>query len=352
MIKFTIKFLAAAALFFIPAFVFQVFVINETSGDLGRLGMIPFGKENDGLDVSWYHRNIGPTANVVNIEDPAALSSFSTITIGDSFSQFGKNGYQYSLSDRLDSTVANFICYPSLNPLINYLILLNNGYFTEGQTVILESVERRLVKRFGRVGPLNSYRTLPKREQNAEKEQVTSGKQSQRPFLNLYFSWIRLSLGYRNPIRHFSLTKDCFTHERFSRTLHVYNSEKANDGDLMWERNSREAYEKTATNMKEILDYSEKKGINLIILVACDKYDAYEPWIKDVHLENPTLDNVPVNGRIFVTRECLRNAIDKGTKDVYKVNNTHWSVVGADIVGNSLYEWIETERLIHPRDTL
>lgn len=85
MLRFTNKLLIAAALFFIPAIVLKFFVIDNTSGDIGNLGMIPFGKENDGLDVSWYHRDIGPAANVVNIDNPDSLRLFSAITIGDSF---------------------------------------------------------------------------------------------------------------------------------------------------------------------------------------------------------------------------------------------------------------------------
>ena len=346
--RFTIKFLAATALFFIPAIVFRFQVADKTSGDIGELGMIPFGKEKDRLGVSSDKREIVPEANVVNVFNPDELCRYSTVTIGDSFSQFGRNGYQYSLSSRLGSTVANFICYPSFNVLKNYLFLLNNGYFTDQQTVILESVERSLIGRFSRLDSLESYRDLPKRGNSVSSHKEASSdeavsfndEKTKKPFLNSYFSWIRLSVGYRNPIRHFSLTKDCFTHDRFSRTLYVYNSEKARDGDLLWEGIREEDFQKAACNMKKMIDYSEQKGIHLIILIACDKYDAYEPWIKDIHKVNPTLDSIPQDKRIFVSRECLRKAIGQGTKDVYKVNDTHWSVVGADIVGNSLYEWM------------
>ena len=342
MTKFTIKFLIAAALFFIPALVFQVYVRNNTSGDLGALGMIPFGKENDGLDVSWYHRDMGPEANAINIYDPDTLRSFAAVTVGDSFSQFAKMGYQYALSDRLGCTVANFRCYPDFGFLENYLTLLNNGYFAEGQTVILECVERNVISTFSRLDSPESFQDIPERDLSPDEEK------SGTPFLNAFFSWIRLSLGYRNPIAHFTLTKACFTHDRFSRTLHVYNSERIGDGDMLWERNSDDASEKAAVNIKRIIDYSEKKGINLVLMIACDKYDAYEPWIKEAHQQNPTLERIPQDQRIYVTRDCLRDAIEKGTLDVYKLNNTHWSIVGADIVGNDLYGWMK-ERDFLPR---
>ena len=343
--RFTIKFLAAAALFFIPAIVFRFHVADNTSGDIGELGMIPFGKEKERLGVSWYQRDMGPEAQVVDIYNPDELCRYSTVTIGDSFSQFGKNGYQQSLSNRLGSTVANFKCYPSYNVLNNYLILLNNGFFTDQQTVILECVERSLIGRFSRIHSLESDRPLPERKTSVSSDEEfpsPTEEESKKPFLNSFFSWIRLSVGYRNPIRQFPLTKACFTHDRFAQTLFVYNSEKARDGDLLWEGIRKETYEKAADNMKRLIDYSEQKGIHLIILIACDKYDAYEPWIKDAHKINPTLDHVPDDRRIYVSRGCLRDAIGQGIQDVYKVNDTHWSVVGADIVGNSLYDWMMT----------
>lgn len=247
------------------------------------------------------------------------------------------------MSNRLGCTVANFRCYPSHNILENYLILLNNGYLTSDQTVILECVERSLIRRFSRFNesnPFESYQDLP------EREVLYSEETPHKPFLNLYFSWIRLSIGYQNPVRRFSLAMDCFTHKWFSHTLYIYNSKKARDGDLLWEGISVDKKKRAANNIKKMIDYSEKKGINLIILIACDKYDAYEPWIKNNHPKNPTLDNLPTDRRVFNSRECLRNAIGKGIKDVYKLNNTHWSVVGADIIGNNIYECIMANNLL------
>ena len=46
------------------------------------------------------------------------------------------------------------------------------------------------------------------------------------------------------------------------------------------------------------------------------------------------------------TREYLRRSISIGTKDVYKLNDTHWSVVGADIVGGALYDWMKESGFI------
>ncbi|MBP5398649.1 MAG: hypothetical protein J6Y32_08540 [Bacteroidales bacterium] len=337
--KFLIKFLGVFAIFFIPASYYQLRIAPETSGDIGELGKIPFGKEQAGIQVDWYHRNMDPPGVVINISDPDSLSLFHTVTVGDSFSNQGTTcGYQYSLSNRLQDTVANFRGFPGCEVLENYLILLNRGFIKSGQTVILESVERSFVGRFSCLDSLESYCTIPQKEVRVE------GQKHQEPFLSGYFSWIRLSAGYDNPTQAFSLSRDCFTHDRYSRTLYVYNSKKIGDGDILWKNISPDAYRKAESNIMKMINLSEKKGINFYILIACDKYDAYEPLIVNPHEKNPTLDNIPRHLRIFDTRACLRDAIERGTKDVYKLNNTHWSVIGADIVGNNLFERISQLR--------
>ncbi len=115
---------------------------------------------------------------------------------------------------------------------------------------------------------------------------------------------------------------------------------------MLWERYTSEDYLKVAANIRKLIDLSDKKGVNLILMIACDKYDAYEPWIQNSHPQNPVLDNIPKEKRIYISRDCLRDAIEKDIKDVYKLNNTHWSTVGADIVGNDLYEWMVNSNLL------
>ena len=328
--SFIIKFVTISLLFLLPACYYRYFVIPALSGDLGRLGMIPFGDEYDGLDVSWYQRDSSLFADVINITDQDSIKYYSIVTIGDSFSQFKNNGYQYELSAKLMTPVANFKRPASLDVPDCYMALLNSGYLIPGQTVIVESVERNLIQRFSGVDTLKRY-----------KDEITAspvvGNIKKKPFLNNYFSWIRLKLNYKNPIISFRLSKNCFSHKRYSNTLHVYNI-PSGEGDLLWKDLSEDSFEKAGYNMKRMIRISKEKGIHLIILIATDKYDAYCPWILGDHPENPTLDRIPRDPQIFDSRPVLRNAIGAGIRDVYKLNNTHWSTVGADIVGGAIFE--------------
>lgn len=317
----------------IPAGFYFFYIDNNESGDIGKLGMIPFGDEYDGLDVVWYNRDSSKVnATVVNVYDKDSLKFFPIITIGDSFSQFQNNGYQFKLSSKAGVPVANFKTPYYLECPDCLLALINEGILKEGQTVIVESVERNLIQRFSKVDTLMKF--------NNEATIVNGFKEHENnePFLNRYFSWIRLKLNYKNPITRYSLTKDCFSHPRYSNILYVYSGFKNGEGDLLWQFLSEDEFERAGRNMEKIIDISERNGINILILIATDKYDAYEPWIATSHQKNPTLDYIPEDCRIFDSRPLLRSAIERGIKDIYKVNNTHWSVVGADIIGDSIYE--------------
>ena len=334
--RFILKFIIVSLIVLIPAGYFRFYVIKSVSGDIGKLGIIPYGAEYEGLDVSWYERDSSLYGEVLDVYERDSLKYFQVITIGDSFSQFNKMGYQYALSVKLKYPIANFKSPDYLDVANSYMALINGGYLRAGQVVIVESVERSLIGRFSNVDTLKKFKPphlvlSDKRENN----RVV-------PFLNRYFSWIRLKCNYKCPITKYKLSKDCFTHSRFSRTLHVYNSVQDDDGDLLWQNLSEDVFARAIRNMENIIDISTRKGINLIILIATDKYDAYEPWISTTHQKNTTLNKIPHNRCIFDSRPVLRNAIESGIKDVYKLNNTHWSIIGADIIGASLYKSIKT----------
>lgn len=328
--KFTIKFIVIALMFLAPAGYYRFFIEENESGDIGVLGRIPFGKEYAGLDVSWYDRGSLDNGGVVDVYDRDSLKMFPIITIGDSFSQMKNDGYQYGLSSRTGVPIANFQTPLHMEGPDCYMALINEGVLKEGQTVILECVERDVIERFSRLD------TLAKFNNEAAGVNMYLENESTEPFLNRYLSWIRLQVNFQNPIKRYPLTQECFTHPRFPSTLHAYHR------DVIWQDLSADQFERAGRNMEKILDISEKNGINIIILIATDKYDAYEPWIAVGHEENPTLSRIPEDPRISDPRPVLRSAIERGIKDVYKLNNTHWSTVGADIVADNLFEAIDS----------
>lgn len=74
------------------------------------------------------------------------------------------------------------------------------------------------------------------------------------------------------------------------------------------------------------------------VLVAPDKRSIYAPWTTNILPAKAIeiLDFLPgtLNGRYIDAYDSLRRSVEKGTKDVYFPNDTHWSVATAREIGS------------------
>ena len=88
---------------------------------------------------------------------------------------------------------------------------------------------------------------------------------------------------------------------------------------------------------------AQEKGVNLVILIACDKYDLYQDFIVDNTYPQKTLaDDVerwtaPQREYFVYAKPLLLPRIQQGVKDVFLFNDTHWSpassrVIAAEII--------------------
>ncbi len=331
--RFVIKFLVVILLFFVPVSYYAYCIKPNMSGDIGTLGMIPFGKEYGGLNVPDYQRNTALNCKVVSVSSADSISRFNVITIGDSFSQQREYGYQWKLSGLLGCPIANYFNREN-NVFNRYMTLLNAGYINSGQTVIVESVERYLIYRLSDI----NFDNQSVGECVATESKIEGSDNSGQLFLYRFFSWVRLKLNINNPTAHFDLSKKCFEHPHFGNRLYIYNSQ--DDGDLHFNDIDEVRWSKALENLQRLYEVSESRGINLVVMIASDKYDAYQPWIVGEHSVNHTLERIPIERFVFDTKPCLQKAIDDDVLDVYKIGDTHWSVVGADIVADNLYKWI------------
>ena len=82
-------------------------------------------------------------------------------------------------------------------------------------------------------------------------------------------------------------------------------------------------------------------------MLCVDKYDLYYPYIKDRRgrTENNLFEefrNVPDKNYIFIdTKKILREALERGEKDLYWLSDTHWSWRGMSIVSEKIFEAIK-----------
>lgn len=327
--RFLPKFLACFVFFFGLLAYYRFAILPSLSGEIGVLGQIPFGKEYEGLSIEYYTREPLELAKVVDVGSKDSLGCYRILTIGDSFSQYGPQGYQWRLSHVAKTTIGNIKDAAFSNPIQAFISYANSDLFDGDQVIIVECVERHLIER---LCSLDFAQTTEN-----DNQPINEGNASDFSLLNMFFSWIRLSFGFDSPVRSFDLREDMFTHPEYASTLFVYNSKKTDNGDLLWENRMKDL-EEASLNLRKLNAFASDNELNFVFLIAADKYDTYEPWVKGTnHLINPTLSFLPEEPFIINTKSFLQEAISRGVKDVYKVNNTHWSVIGADLIADVVY---------------
>lgn len=80
--------------------------------------------------------------------------------------------------------------------------------------------------------------------------------------------------------------------------------------------------------------------VPLWLVTAPDKRTIYAPWIADT-LPGKAIDVFPIAqealGRAFIDlRASLQNAVERGVRDVYLPNDTHWGARGHRLVGDAV----------------
>ena len=292
------------------------------SGDIGRVGQIPFGKEyKEQIESSYVDLEL----RVRNVNAGEEIPD-SIITIGDSFSNDGIYCYNFFLARELNKDISNIVC--DLSPEQTFVRLVNQKMIPRGAIVIIESVERNMIERLTKLNLEDSIAFKPK---------YSSDKQTMGP-LDETFMWVRKSLGIKNPVLKFHIDRELFSHASMHKELFVYDSRWDDDGDLRYaeDQHLEDDIRRTWNNIYELYSFALENSIRLVYLIPADKYDVYELFILETHIENPTLATCPNEPWIVNTKPLLQSHVLDGVKDVYWLNDTHWSPIGAQIVGEEL----------------
>lgn len=328
--KFLYKFLIFYAIVFGYIYWYSIWIYPNISGELGVLGQIPFGNEYDQkLDSIFHHSN----CYFYNVSEGDTLSS-NIFTIGDSFSnrKVG-HAYQQFLGEILEQNINNI--RPTCSPEQFFVKLLNNNYFPIGSIVIVESVERSMIERLCLLDFSDS--DLP-RLNNSIRNKKNNDKMS---LLEGAAAKIRVLIGYKNPVRRYDTSIDLFSHPTIHNKIFLFDAPWENyefgvDGDFVFRYLSEESFGLAYDNLLELRKFSEAKGVHFIYLIAADKYEVYEPFIIDEHPYNSSLDKCPREDWVINTKPVLSEAAGLGVKDIYRINDTHWSPTGAKLVAEEL----------------
>ncbi|MGL6023148.1 MAG: alginate O-acetyltransferase AlgX-related protein [Cetobacterium sp.] len=310
---------------------------SEYTGDIGNLAKINFGKEYNQLFKSELENE------KYYLEYDSNINEYDIITIGDSFSQQKENGYQNHLSKLSNKKIMNLQRLPSKEPEQTAFILLNSGYFDKVKTkyLIIESVEREFLHR-GIAININEYDNLKKIEQNYGNLEKLNEKIVKQNFFNISnFKFLLNKILYMINDRAFytKIYKKDLKIPMFSlreKELYFYSDDIKN-----LKYNTKDNISLTNKNLNILNKQLNEKGIKLVIMPAINKHTFYQNYITDKKMKKSYFFeeySKETKGYIFInTKDILTKHLSE-EKDVFYLNDTHWSYKAAKKVAENLNE--------------
>ena len=313
-------------LFGLTAYV-TLYISPKATGDLGHLGLIPFDCQDIAMDEVQEQL-------FMDIRQSGILQSIQAdvLTVGDSFSKMGKTGYQNYLVIKGLSVVN---CFRDLydNPFQYAYNILDKGLIdsTNISVLVVQVGERDLVHR---------SETFDTRKVDMNKLEQESLSDHNRRHANRWsllrardYLVYRL---YKSPVYQVILNKDFFNSKE---PRHLYFCCE----DVTKELSISGLSKSKVRDVYDVLTQkAHERGVELLLMVPVDKYDLYQDYIVDNPYPHPKTiieDAKDIFGNtphVLLCKYLLQPLIEKGEKDVFLFDDSHWSNKAAEVVGNEL----------------
>ena len=322
-------------LFFVGLAVY-LWLTNDNSGDLMRLGLINSGPEyTDSIRAG-----LLPQVYYGGLDDDHLLrrDTCDVLVIGDSFSHGGGVGKQGDYVNYLahDSGLKVVVFTPQ-DPTLSSPVqvaydILNLGIIDSinVRNLVVQEVERYLVPRHN--GFVTTNTGIPRLEKTETEADASASKQDVSPLLRVK-DFLFYHLFGANPIFKVKLSRPVFGGEQPDQ-LYFYREDVEMGFDVT--SNSRE---KIIDSYQKVIELARARGVNLIFLVACDKYDLYQDYIIDNPYPAKTLNEdlqqwMPRQDLDYFvfSKRVLLPYVEQGVKDVYLFNDTHWSPASSRLI--------------------
>lgn len=298
-------------------------------GDLARMGYLPDSKllRKNAYDLPVRH-----------LEDTEYTGqAIRVVTVGDSFSNGGGGGRNRYFQDYIasinDCNVLNIEPYQSQNILELVVTLLNNGYLEKVRPryLIFSASEKFSVEKYALDIDFSSNVDLGNDNTLQRMGYNIAGSGPKITFLNAgNFKFILNAFLYQFSDRAlFSKT--------FTRELSVPLFTSKDQRKLLFYRDDirKIALSTPRTvsllndNLNTVADMLAKKGIKFYFMPCVDKYDLYSDFIVDNPYPASTffeeLRKMPKRYTLIDTKAILLPELEKGVKDVFYPDDTHWS---------------------------
>lgn len=320
-------------LFGLTAYV-TLYVLPKTTGDLGHLALIPFDCNEDS---SQEMKEL--LFRSVNDSDSLRDVHADVLTVGDSFSRMGRLGYQNYLAAQGVSVVN---CTRELyeNPFQYAYNILDKGLVdsTNISVLIVQVGERDLVSRSEEfdVNKVDIHELDPEPPSNGGGSANDWSLLRARDFLMYRLHW--------SPVYKVTLDKDYFNNKE-PRSLYFYCADITNGVNI------GEASRQKIQEVFQILTRkAEERGIALLLMIPVDKYDLYQDHIVDNPYPHKTYieearDIFGDTPNVLLCKYLLTPLIEKGEKDVFLFDDSHWSIKAAEIVGKELSKRVKGHKI-------
>ena len=321
-------------------FMVKTLYINDNGhGDLSRIENF-FTTEPITHQASYFKRH----TEFQNYIKSSSTKNFDVITIGDSFSN-GQGGcfYQDYLTDKYNLEILN-IQMGEFNSLEMLYALDYSGWLDElkPRFAILESVERACNESFGlREIKLNDDKLKLSHEQIFK---MTNSKDNKTDFKKIFPSvmvkanikFLRANFSRLKNLNPYitKLNQPMFTNPGQEDLLLFL------DGDLGYLEKPFNA-EQINKNFNDAEKYFASKGVKIIFMPCVDKFNLYYPYIENnkyPHENNffDEIEKLDKNYTLINTKKILRKLLAQGEKDVYWLDDTHWSWKAQQAVGDEI----------------
>lgn len=318
---------------------------NDNAGDLMRLGLIESDSEYaDSIRAVALHEKV---YHGIEHEDALRSTTCDVLVIGDSFSHGGGVGKQGDYVNYLaHDGQLNVVVFTSHDASLDSPIQLAYDVMNLGcidssrvKNLVVEEVERYIPGRHG--GFVTTHQGMPISHIESKPAEQTGGdgpalkKADTGPLMRVKDYIFYHFLG-ANPIYKAGLSSDLFGGKE-PRMLYFYNEDVKNGVEVPDEMLTR-----IGANYRQLIDKAREKGINLVIVIACDKYDLYQDFIVDnpypaKRLNEAIVQTMGQDTVSFVfTKGVLHPLVERGVKDVYLFNDTHWSPSSSRIVAREV----------------
>lgn len=325
-------------LFLLPC----ILVLPYQTGGFGSWG-IPFGPYDTIFHQPEY-------CFVDNIDNFDSLREAEIISIGDSFSQGGISGYQNFLGHILNTKVSNFR-FKNARPENTAYTLLKKNLIPKCKILIVESVERAFIKslsdEFFIFDNIQEKEIITKKQENIF-DYFDNKDLEIRHFdfdIKALTSFYKNKLSLTKKYKLLYLKEDMFTSKSYSKSLYIYDNINGDgDSELSFKTLSKEQIDIAKNNFLVLIDEAQKHNIHIIYLIPTNKYDLYYNYIENnPYPQDSSFDYFEeFDTTIFInTKKILLPYLHQGVKDIYRVNDTHWSIIAAQIVGEHLGESIK-----------